>query len=121
MSSLPTNFNLAERSSRPSRRLAARLLPVANLTVYECPQSRTCSVACVTVANVTASSASLRMFHVIPGEKAGTSNALAYDMPIPAGTMTAFEIGITLTTGDRLVAYASTASALCVMLYGSEA
>jgi hypothetical protein len=35
--------------------------------------------------------------------------------------MTAFEIGITLTAGDKLVAYASSASALCVMLYGSEA
>lgn len=120
MSSLPTSFNLADRSSRPSRRLAARLLPAANLTVYECPQSRTCSISCVTVASVSGSSANLRIFHVIPAETAGTANAIAYDMPIPSGTMTAFEIGLTLTAGDKLVAYSSSASALCVILYGSE-
>ena len=121
MSSLPSTFNLANRSDRPSRRLASRLLPAANLTVYECPQGRTCSVQCITVANVTGASANLRLFHVIPTESAGTANAIAYDVAVANGTVTAFELPITLTAGDKLVAYASIASALCVVCYGSEA
>jgi len=121
MSSLPSTFNLSDRSARPSRRIVSRLLPAANLTCYECPQGRTCSLTFVNVANVTAAAASLRMFHVIPKETATTANAIAYDMSIPAGTTVAFELPFTLTSGDKLVAYSSVASALCVMLYGSEA
>lgn len=120
MSSLPTNFNVADRSLRPTRRLSARLLPAANLTVYECPQSRTCSVTSVVVANVTAAAEEVDLHHVIPTETAGTSNALLYSVSVAANSTMVIELPITLTAGDKLVAQGSAASALCVTLYGSD-
>lgn len=121
MSSLPTTFNLADRSLRPNRRLAARLLPAAKTTVYECPQSRTCGVTSVVIANVTAAAEEVDLHHVIPTESAGTSNALLYAVSIAANSTVVVELAITLTAGDKLVAQGSTASALCVTVYGSEA
>lgn len=121
MSSLPTTFNLADRSLRPSRRLSARLLPAAQLTVYECPQSRTCSVTSVIIANVTAAAVDVDLHHVIPTETAGTSNALLYAVSVAANSTVVVELAITLTAGDKLIAQGSTASALCVTVYGSEA
>lgn len=121
MSSLPTTFNLADRSLRPNRRLAARLLPAAKTTVYECPQSRTCGVTSIVIANVTAAAANADLHHVIPTESAGTSNALLYAVSIAANSTVVVELAITLTAGDKLVAQGSTASALCVTVYGSEA
>lgn len=121
MSSLPTTFNLADRSLPPNRRLAARLLSAKNMTVYECPQSRTCGVTSVVIANVTAAAEEIGLHHVIPTESAGISNALLYAVSIAANSTIVVELAIALTAGDKLIAQGSTGSALCVTVYGSEA
>lgn len=121
MSSLPTNFNTLDRSLRPTRRLAARLLPATATLLYECPKQRTATVTSVIVANIGATLEEVTLHHVIPAESAGTSNALLYGVEIPVGGTLAFEVVVTLSAGDRLIALGSTASTLCATVYGTEA
>lgn len=121
MSSLPTNFNTLDRSLRPTRRLAARLLPATGTVVYECPKQRTATLTTIVISNVSAGSSDFTLHHAIPAESAVTSNAIMYAVRISANSTTAIEFPITLCAGDRLIALGSVASSICVLVYGTEA
>lgn len=121
MSTLPSGFNPVSRASRPARKIASMLIPAANRVVYTVPSGKVCEVSTVVFCNTSAATVNFRMFHLIPTETAGTSNALFYDLPVRAYSTTTLEIPLYMTATDRLVCYASTASAVCVTLYGVEA
>lgn len=120
MSSLPSDLNLSSRGSRPNRKLASKTLTVANTTLYECPRDRSTEIVSISICNVSGTKATLRLFHCIPAETAGTSNAIFYDYAIDTKSTVMLDSTIYLLPGDKLVGYASAASSITVMIYGIE-
>lgn len=121
MSSLPSDLNLSSRGSRPNRKLASKILTVANTIVYECPRERSTEIVAISLCNVSGAKVSMRLFHVIPADTAGTSNAIFYDYAIDTHSTTFVDSTLYMSPGDKLVAYASAASAITIIVYGIEA
>ena len=92
----------------------------ANATMYTVPASTEAIVSTITVANVSGSEASFRIFVVEDGDAAGTGNALAYDATIAPNSFTAFSLGITLGSADAIVVRSGTGSAVTFQAFGSE-
>ena len=115
-----TTTNPDNRRMRPMRRLAARTLPAANLIVYECPAGRSTNIETMVFCNTHSAKVTLRVFHLIPGESAGTTNALFYELDCAGYTSTVVEFPVHMGAGDRIVCRAGTASHICATLYGVE-
>jgi len=78
-------------------------------------------IAKVVVTNVTTAAVTFELTHTELGGTAGATNAIAWDVSIPAnGTPYEFLLGGILDPGDFLSAKASSASALALHLYGFE-
>ena len=120
MSAIPSNVNLYQRQSATSRKLASRLALVANTVVFECPSGRSIVIPTIVIANTNSSRVTFRLFHLLPNETAGTSNALLYDVVLEANTSLFLDSRVPVNAGDRIVAYASTASVVAITLYGED-
>jgi hypothetical protein len=70
--------------------------------------------------NTHSSKVTLRVFHVIPGESAGTSNALFYELDCASYTTTVAEFAVHMGAGEKLIARGGTASHIAVTVYGVE-
>ena len=105
----------------PKRKLASKMLTVANTIVYECPRERSTEIVGISMCNVSGAKANLRIYHVIPADTAGISNALFYDYAIDTHSTTFLDATIYMSPGDKLIAYASAASSIAVSVYGIEA
>jgi hypothetical protein len=92
----------------------------ANATLYTVPSATSAVVSTIAIANVTAISATARVFVVKSGGSAAASNALVYDAVFGANSTTTFTIGITLATGDALLVQTGTANAITFQAFGSE-
>jgi hypothetical protein len=56
----------------------------------------------------------------IGGEATGTSNAVAYDLSVPASSIVAITTGMTLGSADVVTVRSSVSNALTFSLFGSE-
>jgi len=121
MSSLPSDLNLSSRGSMPKRKLASKTLTVANTIVYECPRERSTEIVAISMCNISGAKVNLRLFHVIPVDTAANHNAIFYDYAIDTHSTTFVDSTLYMSPGDKLVGYASAASAIAIMVYGVEA
>lgn len=120
MTTTPDKMNQTVRSSRTTRKLVSRLAQAANTILYECPSGRGATVVSIVIANTHTGRVTYRLFHLLPAETAAVSNALMYDITLQANTTAVMDFPVYMSTGDRLVAYASTASVVNTSVYGSE-
>lgn len=108
------------RKDFPRRKLASRVVPTTATIILECPKGRATKVEALVVCNVTNAQATIRIHHVTPVESTATSNAILYDLVVRPNSTTTIELPMYLVDGDRIVAQAGTASALCILLYGYD-
>lgn len=120
MSAIPSTVNLYQRQSASFRKLASRLALASNTVIFECPANRSISLPTIVIANTHTSRVSVRLFHLLPNETAGTSNALLYDVMLDPNTSFFIDSRLCVNAGDRIVAYASTTNVLAVTIYGEE-
>ena len=59
-------------------------------------------ISTLNIANTTASAATTRVFARIAGAAAAASNAILYDVLIPANSSASFTLGITLAATDKI-------------------
>lgn len=87
--------------------------------LYTVPTGYRTEINDVIVANTTAGSLDFRMHFVSSGGSAATSNAIYYDVQIPANTTVQLTCNQILNTGDFVQAVGSSAG-LTVTLSGNE-
>lgn len=92
----------------------------ANADLYTVPASTSTIVSTLTITNVTAAVATARVFIRVAGAAASTTNALLYDVSIPANSVQAFTLGITLAATAVITVQNGTASALSFQAFGAE-
>jgi len=91
-------------------------------TLYTVPASRETTVSSISVANLTTSSATFRIILQAAAEVSGTilnKQYFAYDITVGLSDTTVITVGITLTAGDVIKVYGSTAS-LAFQAFGDE-
>lgn len=98
----------------------AALADVTETTVYTVPASTQSIVSTVVVTNRSASSALIRLV-VRPSADSTTANKhyVIYNTEITANTSSFFTIGITMSAGDKILAYAA-GDSVSVNVFGSE-
>lgn len=77
-------------------------------------------ISTLNVANTTGTAATTRVFARIAGAAAAASNALLYDVIIPANSAASFTLGITLAATDVITIQTGTANALTFTAFGTE-
>jgi hypothetical protein len=77
-------------------------------------------VSTLHIANTTASDATCRVFVRIAGAAAATTNAILYDVTVPANGLYALTEGITLATTDVITVRTGTSNALTFTAFGTE-
>ena len=92
----------------------------ANADLYTVPASTSTIVSTLTISNVTATAATARVFIRVAGAAAATSNAILYDVQIPANSVQAFTLGITLAATAVITVQNGTSSALTFQAFGAE-
>ena len=92
----------------------------ANADLITVGASKSQVISTLHIANATTSDATARVFARIGGAAAAASNALVYDVTIPASGFLPLTIGITLATTDVLTIRTGTANALTFTAFGSE-
>ena len=90
-----------------------------NTTFYTVPASTSATVSTITICNTNASAVTVRLHTAASGGSATTSNANYYGITIGANDTLALTGGITLATGEFLVAWASS-TLVCFQAYGVE-
>jgi len=92
----------------------------SNGNLYTVPASTSTIVSTLVIANTTATAATTRVFARIAAATEATSNAVLYDVSIPANSSSAFTLGMTLATTDKITVQTGTANALTFTAFGSE-
>lgn len=77
-------------------------------------------ISTLVIANVTATAATARVYARIAGAAVAVSNAILYDVNIPANSSATFTLGITLATTDVITVRTSTGAALTFTAFGTE-
>jgi hypothetical protein len=91
-----------------------------NANLYTVPASTSAIVSTLVIANTTASDATARVFVRIAAAAAAASNAIAYDVNVPANGFITLTLGITLATTDVITIRTGTANALTFSAFGSQ-
>ena len=91
-----------------------------NADMFTVPSARSYVVSSLVVANTTATAATARVFARIAGATAATSNAILYDVSVPANSTATFSLGMTFATTDVLTIRTGTANALTFTAFGSD-
>lgn len=91
-----------------------------NTNLYTTPSAKSAVVSTIHIANTTSAAATCRIFVRIAGAAAATSNAIVYDLSVPANGLYALTEGITLATTDVITVRTGTANALTFTAFGSE-
>lgn len=89
-----------------------------NLTLVSAVASRTV-VKAIRICNTTSSDATFRIFVVPNAGSAGVSNAVYYDINLPANQTTADDGYLVLETGDSIVVQAGTANSITFTISGA--
>jgi hypothetical protein len=92
----------------------------SNADLYTVGTGKSAVVSTLHVCNTTATAATLRIFCRIAGATAAASNAIVYDLSIPANGIYAFTEGMALDATDVVTVRSGTANALTFTLWGSE-
>ena len=92
----------------------------SNANLYTVPASTSAIVSTLAIANTTATDALAEVYVRIGGAAAATSNAVLYDVSIPARSTSAFTLGMTLAATDIITIQTGTANALTFTAFGSE-
>lgn len=92
----------------------------SNADLYTVPSATSAVISTIHVANTTGTAAAARIFIRVGGAAAAASNALVYDLSVPANGVYAFTEGITLATTDIITVRTATANALTFQAFGSE-
>lgn len=92
----------------------------SNTNLYTVPSATSAVISTIHIANTTSTAATARIFIRIAGAAAAASNALIYDLSIPANGVYAFTEGITLATTDVITVQSGTGNALTFQAFGSE-
>lgn len=88
--------------------------------LYTVPAATDTIASTLSITNVTASPASARVWVRVGGATTAHLNALLFDVPIPANTVVAFTIGLTLDVTDIVTVRSSVGNSLTFQLFGSE-
>lgn len=92
----------------------------ANADLITVGASKSQIISTLVIANTTTSDATARVFARIAGAAAAASNAVIYDLTIPAKGHYAFTQGITLSATDVLTVQTGTSNALTFTAFGTE-
>jgi hypothetical protein len=92
----------------------------SNVDMITVGASKSHIISTINVANVTASSATIRIYARIAGAAAAVGNALFYDVPINGNTTAQFTLGITLAATDVITVQTSVANAITFTAFGTE-
>lgn len=88
-------------------------------TLYTVPSATQAVVSTIVVANLSTSAATYRIAVRVGGAGLSNSQYIAYDVTVQANDSTAITIGATLSAGDIVTVYASSAN-LTFTAFGSE-
>jgi len=113
-------YNEFSRYEGSPRRLCAVLPKTTSSPIYICPAGKRAQIMLVSVCNLTATAATVRLHHVVPSETAATSNAWYYDLSIARTTLIVYSDARYLEQGYALWASQATADALAISVYGME-
>lgn len=91
-----------------------------NFDLYTVPSATQAVISTISITNVTAALAAYTIYVRPNGGAASTANCLAWDVPIPANSVTALTIGITVDATDVITVKSSVANALTFQAFGSE-
>jgi hypothetical protein len=91
-----------------------------NANLYTVGAGKQAVVSTIAVANTTSTAATARVFVRPAGVAAASANALVYDAPFAANSVTTFTIGITLSETDIITVQSSIADTLTFHAFGSE-
>jgi hypothetical protein len=92
-------------------------------TLYTVPSAKEAVISTISVANLTATSATFRLILQPSADVSATilnKQYLAYDITLGASDSTVITIGLTLATGDVIKVYGSTAN-IAFQAFGDEA
>jgi hypothetical protein len=92
----------------------------AEANVYTVPAATQTIVSTLSITNVTASSASARVWVRIAGAATAHVNSVLFDVPLAANSVAAFTLGITLGATDIVTVRSSAGNTLTFQLFGSE-
>lgn len=92
-----------------------------NADLYTVPSATEVIISSLTVANVTGSEATYRIFIRDGGAAAAVTNALTFDAKVAGNSTTVISSGITLSAGDIISVRSGTANAITFMAFGTEA
>ena len=115
-----TKYNEFTRDVGSPRRFCAVIPKTSSAPIYTCPAGKRAQIMLISVCNLTASAATVRLHHVVPSETAATSNAWYYDLSIARTTLIVDSDARYLEQGDSLWASQATADALAITVYGME-
>lgn len=88
--------------------------------LYTVPSSTEAIISTMTITNVTASSATCRVYARVAGAATGHVNAILYDVTVAANSVAAFTLGLTLSATDVVTIKTSGGATLTFQLFGSE-
>ena len=88
-------------------------------TLYPCPAGTQTVISTITVCNQAASSGTYRISVRPNGAVQAPEHYLVYDATIPANSVTAYTLGITVDASDVVTVYASSTS-MSFNAFGSE-
>ena len=92
----------------------------AETTLYTVPASTQTVVSSLTVTNLTSSSATATVSVCFSGAATANANTLLKTVTIPALSVQAFTIGLTIGATDVVRVTSSAGNALAFQLFGSE-
>ena len=90
-----------------------------NTTLYTCPAATQTVISTITVTNQAGTSGTYRIAVRPNGATLATEHYLVYDATIPANSVTAYTLGITIDASDIVTVYASSSS-FSFNAFGSE-
>lgn len=93
--------------------------PAASTAIYTVPATRRAVISTVVACETGGVEALIRINVGISGAASAASNALAYDLYMPANNHYGFTEGITLAAGDKLYVYSDTGG-VTFTVFGEE-
>ncbi|CAB4173742.1 hypothetical protein UFOVP965_4 [uncultured Caudovirales phage] len=92
----------------------------ANADLFTVTSAHSFVISSLVIANVTTTAATARVFARIAGATAAVSNAILYDVSVPASSTATFSLGMTLAATDVVTVQTGTSSALTFTAFGSD-
>lgn len=115
-----SGYNELSRSNIPKRRLAYITPGTTATRLYQCPAGKTARIDSIHVVNIHSGSTDVSIYHVAPGETAGTANAIYYAVTAAKNAVLLDDVVKYLVGGDQLLVSCSSGNHVTVTIYGEE-